>query len=102
MRAVLYGRYSSHNQKDASIEQQFRDCRAFCENNDIKIISEYADMVTGRIGVPDPERGIAVIGLIVEGTNERVGAFTGKLGNVTGVSVKSALTTKTIKEHEEA
>jgi DNA invertase Pin-like site-specific DNA recombinase len=43
MRAVLYGRFSSHNQKDASIEQQFRDCREYCEKNDIKIIGEYAD-----------------------------------------------------------
>ena len=49
MRGVLYGRYSSHNQKDASIEQQFRDCREFCEKNDIKIIGEYADRaLTGK------------------------------------------------------
>ncbi|MDR3050969.1 MAG: iron-only hydrogenase system regulator [Oscillospiraceae bacterium] len=57
-----------------------------------RIISEYADMVTGRIGVPNQARGIAVIGLLVEGTNERVGALTGRLGNVPGVRVKSALT----------
>lgn len=43
MKAVLYGRYSSHNQKDASIEQQFRECREYCAKNNIKIIGEYAD-----------------------------------------------------------
>ena len=43
-----------------------------------EIIGQYADMVTGRIGVPDHERGRAVIGLIVRGTNERVGALTTK------------------------
>ena len=59
-----------------------------------QIISSYGDMVTGRIGVPNHARGIAVIGLLVEGTNERVGAFTGKLGNLQGVSVRSALTAK--------
>ncbi len=59
-----------------------------------EIISEFGDMVTGRIGVPDHARGIAVIGLLVEGTNERIGAFTGMLGNVRGVSVKSAMTAK--------
>lgn len=59
-----------------------------------EIISAYGDMVTGRIGVPDHARGIAVIGLLVEGTNERIGAFTGTLGNVRGASVKSALTAK--------
>jgi hypothetical protein len=40
---VLYGRYSSHAQNDASIEQQFKDCREYCERNDIRVIAEYAD-----------------------------------------------------------
>lgn len=49
MKAVLYGRYSSHSQKDASIEQQFRECREFAERNDIQIIGEYADhALTGK------------------------------------------------------
>lgn len=59
-----------------------------------EIISQYADMVTGRIGVPDHETRRAVIGLIVRGTNERVGALAGRLGNIPGVTVKSALTSK--------
>lgn len=63
-------------------------------------ISQFADMVTGRIGVPDPENGMSVIGLIVRGTSDRVGALTGKLGNLSGVSVKSALTSKSMPEAE--
>ena len=31
-KAVLYGRYSSHSQKDASIEQQFRECREYAKD----------------------------------------------------------------------
>ncbi len=58
-----------------------------------QILSEYSDMIRGRIGVPDKETGIGVIGLVVEGSNDRIGAMTGKLGNVKGVQVKSALTT---------
>lgn len=58
------------------------------------ILSAFGDIITGRIGVPDPAHGIAVIGLLVKGTNDRIGAFTGKLGNVPGVSVRSALTAK--------
>ena len=41
--AVLYGRYSSHSQNDASIEQQFAECREFAERNGYRIIGEYAD-----------------------------------------------------------
>lgn len=63
-------------------------------------ISQYQDMVTGRIGIPDHQRDSAVIGLIVCGTPEKVGQLTGKLGNISGVTVKSALTTKTIPANE--
>jgi putative iron-only hydrogenase system regulator len=65
-----------------------------------QILSVFGDMIRGRIGVPDKETGIGVIGLIVEGTNERIGAMTGKLGNVKGVQVKSALTIKERKSKE--
>ena len=51
-------------------------------------------MIRGRIGVPNQADNSAVIGLIVEGTNARVGALTGKLGNISGITVKSALTAK--------
>lgn len=56
-----------------------------------QVVGQFQDMVTGRIGVPDHERGMAVIGLLVRGDSARVGAFTGKLGNIPGVQVKSAL-----------
>lgn len=59
-----------------------------------RILSQFGGMIRGRIGVPDQQTGLAVIGLIVEGTNDQVGAMTGKLGNLPGVTVKSALTGK--------
>lgn len=61
-------------------------------------ISRYQDMVTGRIGIPDHQRESAVIGLIVCGSPEKVGQMTGQLGNIPGVTVKSALTGKTRSE----
>jgi putative iron-only hydrogenase system regulator len=63
-----------------------------------QVISQFQDIVTGRIGVPDHERNMAVIGLLVRGDNNRVGSFTGKLGNVPGVQVKSAMTKSKEKE----
>ena len=35
---VIYARYSSHNQKEESIEQQVEECMAFAALNHIKII----------------------------------------------------------------
>lgn len=57
-----------------------------------RIISAYAHIIRGRMGIPDQDSGEAVIGLIVRGSNDELGALTGKLGNLPGVQVKSALT----------
>ena len=56
-----------------------------------QLISQFQELITGRIGVPDHERNMAVIGLLVRGDNTQVGTFTGKLGNIPGVQVKSAM-----------
>jgi putative iron-only hydrogenase system regulator len=57
------------------------------------ILSEYRDIIVGRIGVPYRERGLAVISLIIDGSTDEVGAMTGKLGRLEGVKVKTALLT---------
>lgn len=47
--AVIYARYSSHAQNDASIEQQLRECKEYAVKNDLRIVGEYCDhAVTGR------------------------------------------------------
>ena len=43
MKAVIYARYSSDNQREESIEGQLRECKAFAEKNDIQIIGTYID-----------------------------------------------------------
>ena len=40
---VIYARYSSHAQKDASIEQQVRECLAFAKDRGVNIIDSYED-----------------------------------------------------------
>lgn len=40
---VIYARYSSHSQKEESIEQQVEECMAFAALNGIKIVKVYAD-----------------------------------------------------------
>jgi putative iron-only hydrogenase system regulator len=55
------------------------------------ILSSYADVIVGRLGVPYRERGVAVIALIVDGDSDTIGAMTGKLGSLPGVKVRAAL-----------
>jgi len=56
------------------------------------ILSKHSSNIVGRMGVPRQETGFSVIALIVEGTTDEIGALTGKLGNIKGVKVKSAVT----------
>ncbi len=56
------------------------------------ILHEYADLIVGRMGIPYRERGVSVISLIVDGSNDEISALTGKLGRIPGLSVKSMVT----------
>lgn len=56
-----------------------------------RILSEFGDIVVGRMGIPYREHNISVIALIVNGDTDQIGALTGKLGSIPGVKVKSAL-----------
>ena len=57
-----------------------------------QILSEHADLIIGRMGLPHLARDVSVISLIVDGSTDQVGSLTGKLGNIPHVTVKSALT----------
>lgn len=56
------------------------------------ILSDYGDIIIGRMGLPYPPKKISIISLMVHGSTDRIGAMTGKLGMIEGVMVKSALT----------
>ena len=45
-KAVIYARYSSHSQRDVSIDQQLKACRLFAERQGIEIASVYEDRAT--------------------------------------------------------
>ncbi|NJB68160.1 putative iron-only hydrogenase system regulator [Desulfobaculum xiamenense] len=64
-------------------------CAAAAAVNDI--LSEYADIIVGRMGLPYKERGVNVISLIIEASTDQVGAMTGRLGQLDNVKVKSML-----------
>ena len=41
--AVIYARYSSHNQRDVSIEQQVKACQKYAKEHDLEVIRVYDD-----------------------------------------------------------
>ena len=56
-----------------------------------EILSDYANIIVGRQGIPLRDRGISIISIVLEGNTDEIGALTGKLGRVSGVKVKSVL-----------
>jgi len=54
-----------------------------------ELLHHYAEIIKLRVGYPVPEENIAIVFLIVKTSNDTMGAFTGKLGNIKGVKVKS-------------
>ncbi|MDD5668585.1 MAG: iron-only hydrogenase system regulator [Candidatus Omnitrophica bacterium] len=56
-----------------------------------KILTEHGALIIGRMGIPYQERELSIITLIVDATTDEIGALTGKLGMLKGVTVKSTL-----------
>lgn len=61
MKAVIYARYSSHNQREESIEGQLHDCYEYARRYDIDVVGEYIDRaISGTTDDrPDFQRMIA-------------------------------------------
>jgi putative iron-only hydrogenase system regulator len=58
------------------------------------ILSQHADSIIARTGIPYKQKNCSVITLVVDATTDEVGKLTGKLGQIPEVSVKSALSKK--------
>lgn len=57
------------------------------------ILHDYRENIIGRLGIPYKERGLSVISIVVDATQETINSLSGKLGMIKGVSSK-VLTTK--------
>ena len=56
-----------------------------------ELLGRYGEMIVARMGVPYEKRSCSAITLIVDATTDELGVLTGKLGALSGVSVKSML-----------
>ncbi len=56
-----------------------------------EILHRYSHIIVGRMGIPYKQRGVSVIALTVDGSNDEIGAMTGRLGQLGNVTVKAAL-----------
>lgn len=55
-----------------------------------EILHEYGDFIIGRMGIPYKQKHINIISIALDAPQNTISALAGKLGNVKGVSVKTA------------
>lgn len=59
-------------------------------------VSLYKHIIKGRMGIPFLEDSISVVSLTVLATMDEINAFTGKLGSINNVLVKTAVSKKKV------
>ncbi|MFT8350932.1 TM1266 family iron-only hydrogenase system putative regulator [Clostridium saccharoperbutylacetonicum] len=53
------------------------------------ILHEYSQYMIGRMGIPYREKGISIISIVVDASNDVISSLSGKLGMVPGINVKT-------------
>jgi putative iron-only hydrogenase system regulator len=54
------------------------------------LLHEYGAFIIGRMGIPYRERGISIISIALDAPDNTISSLAGKIGNLPGVSVKTA------------
>lgn len=61
-----------------------------------KIVSDYHEIVRGRMGIPFQNGKIALVSLTVVSELDTINSFTGRIGKLDGVTVKASIASEGI------
>lgn len=62
------------------------------------LLHENGRYIIGRMGIPYHKRGISIISIALDAPQDAISAFAGKIGNLEGISVKTAYSSVIGKE----
>lgn len=54
------------------------------------VLHEFGEHIIGRMGIPYKARGINIVSIALDAPQDTISALAGKLGNIEGISVKTA------------
>ena len=54
------------------------------------ILHEYGEHIIGRMGIPYRQKNISIISIAVDAPQDKISALSGKIGKLSGISVKTA------------
>lgn len=55
-----------------------------------KILHEYSDCIIGRMGIPYRKKNVSIISIAIDAPQNMTAALSGRIGNIGGVTVKTA------------
>ena len=64
-----------------------------------QVVSEYVDIVRGRMGIPFEDGDIGIVSIDVVGNLYEINSFTGRICNINNVIVKTAISKKEVGEN---
>ena len=53
------------------------------------LLSDYANYIIGRMGIPYREKKVSIISIAIDAPNDVINSLTGKIGMIPGVSTKT-------------
>lgn len=54
-----------------------------------EILHDYGDFIIGRMGIPYKERGVSIMSVAVDASEDTISAMAGKIGKLSGISSKT-------------
>lgn len=59
-----------------------------------EILHEYSKYIVGRMGIPYKDKKVSIISVVIDASNDVISSLSGKLGMISGVSVKTVYSRK--------
>ncbi len=58
------------------------------------LLHDYRAYIIGRMGIPYKDKGISIVSIAVDAPQDVISTMSGKIGNIAGISVKTAYSSK--------
>ena len=62
------------------------------------VLHDYGAYIIGRMGIPYRDRGLNIVSIAIDAPQDIIAALAGKIGNIEGISVKTAYSNKIYKD----
>ena len=62
------------------------------------ILHDYGAYIIGRMGIPYRDRSLSIVSIAIDAPQDVIATLAGKIGNISGISVKTAYSNKIFNE----